>query len=299
LLELFAGNLLPIFLVAGAGYALSSRLGLDARPISHLAFYLLAPCLVLQICIDSDLQGGALLRMAGFTAVSLSLLAAVAGFVGWRLGWSRPLIAAGVLVVLLPNAGNFGLSASLFAFGEAGLAQASVYYLMVSVLTFTVGIFVASLGRSGLRETSLRLLKVPAIWAVALGLVLVQTGHELPLALGRAVSLLSQASIPVFLVLLGMQLHGKGIGGPWGPVGFACGARLLGGAAMGLLLAPLFGLNDAAYQAAALQSTMPSAVITIVIAAEYDVEPAFVTSVVITTTVVSPLVLTPLLSFVL
>ena len=44
---------------------------------------------------------------------------------------------------------------------------------------------------------------------------------------------------------------------------------------------------------------MPSAVITIVIAAEYDVEPAFVTSVVITTTVVSPLVLTPLLSYVL
>ena len=40
---------------------------------------------------------------------------------------------------------------------------------------------------------------------------------------------------------------------------------------------------------------MPSAVITLVLATEYDVEPGFVTSVVFLTTLVSPLTLTPLM----
>jgi predicted permease len=40
---------------------------------------------------------------------------------------------------------------------------------------------------------------------------------------------------------------------------------------------------------------MPSAVIAIVLATEYDVEPAFVTSAVLVTTLLSPLTLTPLL----
>jgi predicted permease len=42
---------------------------------------------------------------------------------------------------------------------------------------------------------------------------------------------------------------------------------------------------------------MPSAVICIVIASEYDAEPAFVTSVVVLTTLLSPVTLTPILSF--
>ena len=76
-----------------------------------------------------------------------------------------------------------------------------------------------------------------------------------------------------------------------------CGLRLLGGVAVGLVLAKLLGLDDVARQAGVLQSAMPSAVITIVLATEYDVEPALVTSVVIITTLLSPLTLTPLLAY--
>ena len=76
---------------------------------------------------------------------------------------------------------------------------------------------------------------------------------------------------------------------------FATAMRLGGGAAAGLLLAPLFGLEGVARQAGTLQSAMPSAVIGTILATEYDVEPTFVTSVVLLTTLLSPFTLTPLL----
>jgi len=297
LLTLFTENLLPVFLAAGAGYALAARMRLDPRPISQLAFHLLAPCLVLQVILDSEVDGRAFLRMSAFSAVSLLVLAAAALAIGRALRWRRSWIAATTLVVLLPNAGNFGLSVNRFAFGSAGLAHGSVYFVTAAVMTFTVGVFVASLGRRGLWSTLAGLLRVPAIWGVVAALALTLTGQSLPLPIARTVELLSHASIPIFLVVLGMQLHGKGVAGPWQPLVVACSLRLAGGVAVGLALAGLFDLDGAAYRAAVLQSAMPTAVITIVLATEYDLEPAFVTSVVVVTTLVAPLTLTPLIAF--
>jgi malate permease and related proteins len=296
MLQLFANNLLPVFLAAGAGYVLAWRLRADPRPVSQLAFFVLAPCLVFQIITESEVPLPSQLRMVLFTASSLLILATVTVLLGRALGWSRHLICGSILVVLLPNAGNFGLSINLFAFGEEGLAHAGVYFITAAVLTFTVGVFVASLGRSGLRQTLAGLLRVPALWSIVLALVLSEGGWALPLPLARTVDLLAQASIPVFLVVLGMQLHGHGLRGPWGPVALASCVRLVGGAALGLAVANWMGFDGVALQAAALQSGMPAAVITIVLATEYDVEPAFVTSVVVATTVLSPLTLTPLLA---
>lgn len=299
MLSLFVDNLLPVFLAAGAGYVLVRRVRLDPKPVSQVAFFVLAPCLVFQIIMDSRLPLESFLRMAAFCAASLLLLGGAVALCARALGWSRSLIAATVLVVLQPNAGNYGLSVNRFAFGDEGLVQAGVYFITASVLCFTVGVMVASLGRSGARETLGALVRVPAIWAMALALVLVATGSRLPLAIGRTVELLSEASIPTFLLLLGMQLAARAVGGnlKLGPLALASGARLIGGAGVGLLLVGPMGLDGVARQAAVLQSGMPSAIITIVLAAEYDVEPAFVTSVVVTTTILSPLTLTPLLAW--
>jgi predicted permease len=50
-------------------------------------------------------------------------------------------------------------------------------------------------------------------------------------------------------------------------------------------------------QAGVLESGMPSAVLTTIIAMQYDAEPEFVTSVVLATTILSPLTVTPLIAF--
>jgi len=63
-----------------------------------------------------------------------------------------------------------------------------------------------------------------------------------------------------------------------------------------VLLAPRFGLHGSARQAAIFESSMPTAVLASIFAAEYDVEPSLVASVVLLTTVLSPFTLTPLLA---
>lgn len=295
-LGVFSHNLLPIFLAVCAGYALSASLRIDARPLSQVGFLVFSPCLVFDIIVDTALPSEAVVRMVGFTSASLLGLGAVTALLARCLCWPRPLTASAILVVLLPNSGNLGLSATLFAFGEQGLAHASVFFVTSAVITFTVGVFIASLGRAPLAEALWGLVKVPAIWAVMLALLSINTGWSLPLPARRATELLAEACIPTFLVILGMQLHGTALTGPLSKVIAASGIRLAGGFTWGFMLTSAFGLEGAAQQAAVLQSAMPSAVICSVLASEYDVEPAFATSVVFVTTLVSPLVLTPIVA---
>ena len=72
----------------------------------------------------------------------------------------------------------------------------------------------------------------------------------------------------------------------------ASGVRLIAGPALAFALIPLFGLSGIEASAGVLQASMPSAVLTAIIAVENDVVPAFVTSVVFATTLLSLISLT-------
>ena len=72
---------------------------------------------------------------------------------------------------------------------------------------------------------------------------------------------------------------------------------IVGGLLLGLALAPVFGLEGAARQAGILESAMPAAVMTTVLAEQYDLEPEFVSATVFLSTLLSPLTLSPLLVY--
>ncbi len=297
MIDLFTQNLLPVFLAAGAGYLLAARTRAEPQTMSHAVFFVFAPCLIFQVIVESRLPADALLKMTAFTFATLLGLAALAAGVAWMAGWSRPLTSAVVLVAMLPNAGNFGLSINQLAFGDPGLAQAGIFFVTGSIVTYTLGVLVASLGRTSIRTALAGLPRVPTVWAVVLAFALRKIGWELPSPVARTVELLSAACIPVFLVIVGMQLRVSRLRGPYHPIAVATGLRLIGGAAIGSLFAALFALEGTARQAGILQASMPSAVICIVLATEYDVEPGFVTGVVLVTTLLCPLTLTPLLAW--
>jgi hypothetical protein len=296
LLRLFVEHLLPILLVAGAGYALALATRLDARPLGTVAFNLMAPCLIFRTLAESHVPAAAMARVGMLTVVVMIAPAAAALAIARVRRWSRARTSAVVLCAMLPNVGNYGLSANLLAFGADGLAYASVFFIAACVVAYTLGVLIASLGRVGLRAALLGLLRVPSIWALAAALALRGAHAALPGPIATAIGLVASACIPTLLIVLGIQLRSAKLRSASAPLLVATGLRLLGGMASGLVAAPLFGLTGAARQAAVFESAMPTAVIAGIMATEYDVEPSLVASVVLLTTVLSPLTLTPLLA---
>ena len=139
--------------------------------------------------------------------------------------------------------------------------------------------------------------RVPAVYGVAAAALVLVTGLSVPAGLMRPVGLLSDAALPVMILVLGMQLERATIPDrPWTVV-VAVGLSLVAAPIVALALASLLQVSGSARQASVILASMPVAVITTILALEFDVAPAFVTSAVFLSTIFSPLTLTPLLAY--
>jgi predicted permease len=297
LLNQFLNNLLPIFLIAASGFLISKWLGVNPRSISQVTFNIFSPCLVFVLITNNELGNAQILKMMGYAAI---LIVSV-GFMTWLIGRAmrlkRRLLIAVVIAAMFMNAGNYGLPLNLFAFGELTLAHASLYFIMSGIMIYTVGVVIASMGSNSLRKSIIGLWKIPTIYGVGLAFVFIQFDWNLPTPIDRSVTLLSNAAIPSMLLMLGMQLQRAQWNGYLKALALAGTMRLLVAPLMAIGLSILFGLEGPARQAYIVESGMPTAVLTTILATEYDLEPAFITTAVLTTTLISPLTLTPLLVY--
>jgi hypothetical protein len=208
MLQLFSDNLLPVFLIAGTGWLLTARMRLDPRAVAQVSLNVLAPALMFDLIMQNRLPPADLARMMGYGFACLLVPAALAFALARWQGWSRSITSAVVLAVMLTNSGNYGLSVTVLALGQRGLAQASLFFLASSIVSYTGGVFVASLGRTNVRSALVALLCTPTVWSVLLAFVLSGLRVQLPGPVANAAHMLAavvRAGVPA----------GAGHAAPW------------------------------------------------------------------------------------
>lgn len=297
LLGILAADIVPIFLVASAGFILARWFGANVQALTQVVFYALLPCLIFRMLFTSSITGTDVGRLVGLAALTM-ILTGVAAYATTRiLRLDRPQMAAFMLVAMFSNGGNYGLPVVSFAFGAAGLAYATIYFLTGSVMTNTIGGFLAAAGRREVAGALKSVLKMPSLYGLTAALVMRATGAPLPIAIERPVSMLADSALPLMIVILGMQLQHAAHPKRPGLVLAAVALSLIGTPLIALGLAPVFGITGAARQAAVTLASMPVAVSTSILALKYDAEPDFVTAAVFLSTLLSPLTLTPIIAF--
>lgn len=296
LLSIFANDVLPIFIVAAVGFAVARVLKADVRTLSRITFNALSPCLVFHLLVTSSLSASDFGRMTALAVLVIVGIGLVARLVTLPLRLDRALTSAFLIVVMFSNSGNYGLPVVLFAFGRDALAHATVYFVANAVATYTLGVFLASAGRRSIGQAARGVLRVPAVWGVVAAGTVVGLGIPMPPAVMRPVELLSGAALPTMILVLGMQLERSAWPDRPALVALAGTLSLLVTPLLAVGAAQLLGLTGVARQAAIVQSGMPSAVLTTILALEFDVEPSFVTACVMLSTLASPITVTLLIA---
>lgn len=297
LLSTFTNNLLPIGLIGGVGFLIAKYLSVDSRSLGRVIFYFFSPVLVFNLLIHNELPLNEIVGTMGFAVAVLTTVGLITLAIGQILHLSRPILMAVLLAAIFGNTGNYGLPLVSFAFGKEALAHASLYFVATSILFNTLGVLIASLDHMNFKEAALGLLKVPTVYAVVLAIVLNHLHIQMPMPVERTVKLAADGSIPLMLVLLGLELQRVKWSNSFHIVGLSTVLRLVLGPVVGLLLGIPFGLQGAARQGDVVEASMPTAVTTIVLATEYGLEPSLVTAIVFVSTLLSPLTLTPLLVY--
>ena len=296
LLQVFYNIITPILLIAALGFTLDHKFKLNTRSLSQIIIYLASPALVLTSISRTTLISQKLQQIVFFTAAVMGSMAVIGWGLASLLGLGKKLKSAFALSVTLLNAGNFGIPFIVFAFGQDALGVAVIVYATTAIVANTLGIFLASSGSASVKNSLINIVKVPLPYAVALGLLVNFGVFALPAPVGRGLELLGQAAVPLMLVVLGAQLARVKIEKQLPLIALAGSMKVLFAPVLGYFLARLMGFSGPAANIAIIQTSMPTAVISMILAEEFGSEAKFVSGVVMFSTLLSFLSLSVLLT---
>lgn len=299
ILQVAFNIIVPVLLITAIGYAFKRRFAPDGRTLSRAAYYVFSPALILRGIADSTLQAGEIGRILALVFVLVLLLILISKGLARLLRFDRTMETAFVLSALFINAGNYGLPVSEFAFGDAGLQRAIIFFVGTQLLQSSLGVFIASRGTATLSRSITNVFSAPLPYAALLGFAINRGLFALPIPLHRVVDILADAAVPVMLLNLGLQLSRTLLQGRTSALVLVSAVRLVASPLIAFALMPLFGLSGVTQQVVLVQAAMPTAVITTIVAAEYGSDTGFISGAVLVTTLASVLTLTILLALIL
>ena len=299
MLSVFFEVVLPVMLVAALGAVVGRWRRVPAEPLSAVVFFLFTPALVYHSMANSELAAGLSLKIAAVAVIIYVVGYAAASTWSMLVRHEPPQRSAFALAVTSLNTGNMGIAVALLAFGDVGVQVAVLTWVVNATLVTSAGIVIATLPSGSSKPALVAPFAYPALYAAALGFAANGLDVDLPVTIEAPIATLAGAAVPAMLVVLGLQL-GRGLGdlGELADVGVASVLRLLLGPLVALGAALALGLEGVTRDVVIVLGGMPTAVIAIIVATEFDVRPQFVTRAVVTSTLASVVTLTVLLTLV-
>jgi len=166
--------------------------------------------------------------------------------------------------LILPNTGNMGMPLCLFAYGKIGLAIATAVTAMILIFHFSIGILLAS------KKFSLKpLLKCTPIYALLISLIFVYYEIPSPKFLENATFLIGYSAIFLVLMSLGIALSHLKVFSFSETLIYSL-TRVLIGPIVGFGFVKFFNLSGIEAGVMFIQASMPSAVLTFLVAKIYS-----------------------------
>lgn len=277
----------PVVAVVGLGWFAGRRLHFDIATLSRLAFWVIGPLFVLDVFADAELERETVWRLSVGGLAAMAIGAVLAYLIARPLRLPASRRSAAVMTSSYGNVGNAGLAICAFAFGEDAIPAAAVLMVAINGVGILLGVSLASAQTQGLGAAFRRALSTPMTLAAIAAIAFNALGVTFPLAIERTIGLVGGALIPIMLLTLGMQLSQD--------FSFDVGIDLGVVAALKLAVVPLaaagigimLGLEGQTLGVLVIQSAMPPAVFTAVVALEFDLEPRRVTGIVLGATLLA------------
>ncbi|MFQ5441928.1 MAG: AEC family transporter [Thermodesulfobacteriota bacterium] len=269
----------PVFAIIGCGYVFAGFKKINLAPVVDILLYLTIPALVISSLSRRALNTDMLLTVA-FAAFVVVAGTGLLAHIYLRVTGKRHLRGF-YLPTMFMNTGNMGFPLALLAFGPDGLTVAVLYYIAISLMVYSIGIYIAK-GGGGFKE----IFKLPLIYAAALGIALNLSNVTMPTPLSNTFEMLGAATIPLMQLSLGYKLYSTKLSLPAMSLAGSV-IRIGGGFIIAYFITWLFGIGGLTGKIIILSSSMPSAVINFIVSHKYKLDGDLVASTVAMSTIIS------------
>ncbi len=254
--------LFPVFFIVGIGYFLGKKNPkFDTTFITNYSGNFGAPALFIFAITSSGVTYSVFSEYFIYALIALTSFA----FIGVIfLFFLKKDISRELPPYFLPNTGNMGIPICLFAYGALGMGVAAAISSLVILLHFTINIFLAS------KKFDIKIiLKSPPTYAVIVAVFFLYFDLEMPKVVINTVMLLGYAMIVLILMSLGVSLTQLKVFSLKDSIISSIG-RVIIGPIIGFLIIKIFNLSGFAAGVLLIQSAMPSAILTYLVAEMYS-----------------------------
>ncbi len=272
---------LPTFFVIFVGFLIGKFTRLSVSPLVDTSLFVGIPALVIVSLLKKEivLTDAAKIWAASFIIQIGCLL------IAWLVFRILRQKHSGLYVpIAIMNTVNIPFPVIYLAFGSDGLATATLFYIPSLLLIYTLGVYIMA-GR-GWKESSKEIFRLPVVYAVVIGLVLNFLKIDVPELVVNSLDFISLMAIPLILITLGHNLSRVRMSS-FPTTILASFLRIGIGLGLGILMVELFNLTGILRAVVILDSAMPAAAASAMLATRYDNEAELVSSVVLLTTVAS------------
>ena len=254
--------LFPVFFIVGIGYFIGKKNSrFNTSFITNYSANFGAPALFIFAITSSGVKFNIFAEYFIYSIIALTSFAIV-GFIFLYLmkkDYIRELPP-----FFLPNTGNMGIPICLFAYGSLGMGIAAAISSLVVLLHFTINIFLAS------KKFDINIiLKSPSSYAVVIAVIFLYYDLEMPKYVLNTVMLLGYTMIVLILMSLGISLTQLKVFSFKSSFISSIG-RVVLGPIIGFAIIKIFNLSGYAAGVLLIQSSMPSAILTYLIASMYS-----------------------------
>ncbi|KHE66729.1 AEC family transporter [Halobacillus sp. BBL2006] len=286
-MSVFIQVVLPVLLIFGAGYIIQKLAKLDIKSVSTIALYVMLPCLVFKTFYEAELNNEYLMMLV-FSALLLISILLINKVVAKAKNYDAKMESGLILSTAFMNSGNYGAPIILFAFGEEGFVYSVSFLVLQAIIMNFFGVYYAAKGTAGLKMAIVSVLKMPPTYAVIIALIMNLGGIAMPENLVSSVNLLADATIPMIMVVLGMQLAEiKVTNMEWAKVSYASTVRLIASPLIAFALTLVLPMSDMMASVLVVSAAMPSAATTTIYAVQFNSKPELVSSITLMTTLFS------------
>ena len=254
--------LFPVFFIVGIGYFLGKQKSdIDTTFITNYSANFGAPALFIFAITSSGVTYSVFSEYFIYSVIALTCFAIIGVIF---LFFMKKDISMELPPFFLPNTGNMGIPICLFAYGSLGMGVAAAISSLVVLLHFTANIFLAS------KKFDLKIiLKSPSSYAVIIAVAFLYFDLEMPQFVTNSVMLLGYTMIVLILMSLGVSLTQMKVFSLKSSLISSIG-RVIVGPIIGFALIKIFNLSGYAAGVLLIQSAMPSAILTYLIASMYS-----------------------------
>jgi len=254
--------LFPVFLTIGIGYWYGKKdPKFDTKFITTFAGNFGLPAIIFYSLTTTNISMELFLRFSYYITLYVMIFSLI-GLIILKL--LKKDIYRLLPPIILPNTGNMGMPLCLFAYGKMGLAIATAATAMILVFHFSIGILLAS------KKFSLKpLLNCIPVYALLLSLIFVYYEIPAPKFLENATFLIGYSTIFLVLMSLGIALSKLKVFLFKETLIYSI-TRVILGPLVGFGFVKFFNLSGVEAGVMFIQASMPSAVLTYLVAKIYS-----------------------------